>query len=192
MRIRFAVAVGAALAIPILFSACSSNQEGSTDGAVYIQSTVDGSNCPYWNIDPNQSPYVRPTIKAQKFVSKVKKTGASSSFMDVKLTDCWVEYTRIDGGTIVPRQYHFPWTIIVPVGGTGTLNNGPILSDDQMLESPFDNLAQRGYDPETGNQTIKMKAKVTWYGKTMSGESIVTSFVLDEEFKYGGGCTNGS
>ncbi len=189
MKARFLLAAAAAMLVPALFTACANHRENER-GLVFIESSVTGDNCHGWSVDPTQSALELPTIKTQTFKSVLKKP-SGQTFLDVKLTDMWVEWVRIDGGTRVPARFHNVFDVLVPAGGSATLLTAWIMSGDQLTEAPFDALQAQngGVDLETKNSAIRMKAIVTWYGTTYNGDPIKTTLELNEEFAGTVGCS---
>ena len=64
---------------------------------------------------------------------------------------------------------------IVPVGGQATLTNLPILLSDQTLNPPIVDLARSGADPETGTTVIVLDVSLRFFGRTLSGDNIVSA-----------------
>lgn len=192
MKARFILAVAAAVAVPLLFAACTNeNKQAQSDGAVFVELNIgDESNCIYWNVNPAVSPYQRPNIALLEFNSIIKKPASDARFLDVQMTDMWVTWQRIDGGTKIPRPFHFVYGILLPAAGDLELSNAPIMSLDQMLESPFDDLINYGYDRETGNLVIRLRGIIDYYGKTYSGDAVKATTEVHAEFANGVGCVN--
>jgi hypothetical protein len=70
----------------------------------------------------------------------------------------------------------------VPVGGSFALNNAPFLQLDQTAAQPFSGLAIDGRDDETGSSSITLNVHFRFFGKTISGRTIVSntaSFTLE-------------
>jgi hypothetical protein len=74
----------------------------------------------------------------------------------------------------VPSTKTFGAGVIVPSGGTATLNNFPILDQSDIQQSPFDQLLpfNGGVDRETGRNSIQMTFDMTFFGKTASGHRV--------------------
>lgn len=100
--------------------------------------------------------------------------GNSSSLMDVEISGYEVTFERVDGGTRVPPALVRNLVSLVPVGGTLTLNNFPIMTFDQMRTPPLSDLlfANGGFDRETTNTTITLDVYIRFFGKTLSGKDV--------------------
>jgi hypothetical protein len=173
------------------------NKQGKTEGAVFVETGLaqNISNCIYWNVDPYYfpaAPYVVPTLKSQEFRSKLKKPVDDTRFLDVRMTDMWIDWVRNDGGRTAPKRYHFTYDVYLPAGGTATLNNAPMMTPEMMVEAPFDSLRieNGGVDPETNNREISLVAKITWYGYVYNGDQVKGSYEVGEYFYPGSGCNN--
>lgn len=133
---------------------------------------------------------VVPTMKTINLYSEAKNPSASLSSLDDAQLDYMVTYwKREDGGTIAPKPFTLHWSIVIPAGGSATLNNVPLMASEQLLEMPFLQLLPEngGRDPETGNLVIVCRADTYFYCHTVQGCDIVagpmhTTF----EFYYGG------
>ena len=155
--------------------------------------------CPVY-IDPEAKDYanyaiditslVPPTMKTINLYSKKKNPSSTlSSLDDTKLDKMVTYWERIDGGTIAPKPFELHWTVLIPAGGQATLNNVPLMADEQLLEMPFTQLLPEngGRDPETGNMIIVCRAKTYFYCHTVQGCDIVAGPMYTTfEFYYGG------
>ena len=81
-------------------------------------------------------------------------------------------YTRRDSGTRVPPALVASFPVEVPINGTGVINNLPVVRQDQLLSPPLGDLINPGHDTETGTAIIVLDAKVTFFGRTISGDAI--------------------
>src|SRR6187455_96410 len=61
----------------------------------------------------------------------------TSSLMNVEIQSYEVTYTREDTGNRVPPKLVQSIFGVVPVGGTSTLDNYPVLREDQFNNQPF-------------------------------------------------------
>jgi hypothetical protein len=108
--------------------------------------------------------------------------GGGTTFQDIQLDSYEVTYTRGDRGTVVPRPMVQRIFSTVPVGGSFALNNAPFLQLDQTAAQPFSGLAIDGRDDETGSSSITLNVHFRFFGKTISGRTIVSntaSFTLE-------------
>jgi len=169
-----------------LAAACT-NKEGSSESPVFI--TVDLENQPGF-VDVS----VVAPVQVQSIVlnSHLKSDTATDPqhFNDVTINNYTVSYRRTDGGTRVPPPESFGGGILVPSGGTATLQNYPVMYASAVQGSPFDQLLpfNGGVDQETGKSEIDMAFDITFFGETASGarvQSQTASGILI--FRYGGG-----
>ena len=63
---------------------------------------------------------------------------------------------------------------MVPVNGTATLTNFPVLYAPALQQAPFDQLFpyNGGIDRETGKDEIDTAFDITFYGTTVSGHRV--------------------
>ena len=101
-------------------------------------------------------------------------TGTTSDLMSIELRSYEIRFVRRDTGTRVPPALVQGVFGLVPVGGTTTLNNLPVMMADQLLNSPLRDLARTGVDPETGSTVILLDAYMRFFGRTLSGDDIVS------------------
>lgn len=161
----------AVLAVALLgLPGCSSNTQGDNASPVYL--TVSFDDLPLeWNVG-SYAPLQVPTTSLK---SNLKNPlGGSSSYLDTRLEDYVVDWSRLDGGTKVPASETFVGNVLVPAGGTSTLSDYPYMSRSALLASPLDQLLpfNGGIDRETGKSEIRCKATVTFRGRTVAGEAV--------------------
>jgi hypothetical protein len=96
--------------------------------------------------------------------------------MDVLVDVYEVTFTRADTGTRIPPAFVYRRAGTVPVGGSLTLSNFPIMSVEQMRSPPLSDLLfeNGGIDQETGSSVIKINATFTIYGKTVAGDDVAS------------------
>ena len=113
-----------------------------------------------------------PTINVNSIVAN--PTATTSSLMDVQLRTLEVVFSRADTGTRIPPPYVFNIIGTVPVGGTLTLNNFPIMSTEQTRSPPLSDLliVNGGFDRETGSTTIRLNVTFRAFGTTLTGTSV--------------------
>jgi hypothetical protein len=100
--------------------------------------------------------------------------GVTSELMDVELRSYEVRFRRRDTGTRVPPPAVQGVFGIVPVNGTTDLDNLPFLFSDQALSQPLLDLADFGFDRETGTAVVVLDASIRFFGRTLSGDEIAT------------------
>lgn len=100
--------------------------------------------------------------------------GTTSNLQDVELTRYQVTYTRHDTGTRVPPPLIAAFTLEVPINGSGTITNLPIVALNQLLSPPLSDLRNFGFDQETGTAVIVVDAAIQFFGQTISGDSVAS------------------
>jgi hypothetical protein len=162
--------------IPLLLAAVAAmpactNDEGETESPVSI--SVDIQEQPgFINVG------VPAPVQISRMIltSSLKNPDASdpAGFADVQINSYTVRFRRTDGGTRVPPQQTFGAGVVVPVDGTATLENFPVLPASAIQESPFDQLLpfNGGIDRETGRDEISTTFDITFFGHTVSGHRV--------------------
>lgn len=110
--------------------------------------------------------------------------GVTSNLMDIELRSFEVVFTRADRGTRRPPTHVGGIFGAVPVGGTDTIDNLPILILEQLDTVPLSDLQfiNGGFDKETGETTIRINCNVTFFGRTLAGDNVksnTASFVVE-------------
>lgn len=118
-----------------------------------------------------------PIVQAEEIILQnfpKDPTGTTSDLMSIELRSYEIKFVRRDTGTRVPPALVQGVFGLVPVGGTSTLNNLPVMLGDQLLNSPILDLARTGVDSETGSSVILLDAYMRFFGRTLSGDDIVS------------------
>jgi hypothetical protein len=105
-------------------------------------------------------------------------TAPTSDLMDVEMQSYQVVFRRLDGGTATPPPYVGGlFGILVPQGGTASIANMPLLGRDQLGSRPLRDLlfAFGGQEQGTGLRTIRLGMTVTFFGRTLTGDSVSTA-----------------
>jgi hypothetical protein len=166
-KILTGIVIASALA---LATACT-NKQGETESPVFITVTIDQQ--PGF-IDVGT---IRPVqIDTINLASRLKNPSSPDpvGFADTQINSYTVTFHRTDGGTLVPPMQTFGAGVLVPVGGTATLSNFPVLAASAIQGSPFDQLLpfNGGIDRETGRAEIDMAFDITFFGNTVSGHRV--------------------
>ena len=147
------------------------NKQGETESPVFITTSMD--------LQPgfvNVGLVAPVQITTINLVSRLKNPSQSDpqGFAAVTLESYSVHFHRTDGGTRVPPDLNFPVGIVIPSGGSSTLNNFPVLPASQVQLSPFDQLLpfNGGFDRETGKAEIDLAFDITFFGHTASGHRV--------------------
>jgi hypothetical protein len=118
-----------------------------------------------------------PIVQADEIVlQNIPKdpTGTTSDLQSIELHSYEIRFVRRDTGTRVPPPLVQGVFGLVPVGGTTTLNNLPVMMGDQLLNSPILDLARTGVDRETGSSVVLLDAYMRFFGRTLSGDDITS------------------
>lgn len=110
-------------------------------------------------------------------VSNIPKdpSGTTSDLQTLEMRSYEVRFTRRDTGRRVPPALVGALFGNIPVGGTTTYNNLPFMMSDQTQSSPIVDLARSGSDPETGTTVIVLDVSLRFFGRTLSGDNIVSA-----------------
>ncbi|HTS02997.1 MAG TPA: hypothetical protein VMN04_10775 [Thermoanaerobaculia bacterium] len=176
-------ALGAALVG--LLPGCSTNTHGDDAAPVFLSGEF--TERPLIKLLTDATPL---QFKTTTLHNVLKVPGAASTqFLDVNVDSCSVRWTRIDGGTVASKTEQFGVGVIVPAGGSSTLNNYQYMSAAALLLPPLDQLYpfNGGIDRETGSTEIRQMGHVTWFGHTLAGQFVQSDEVsFDMVFMYGG------
>ncbi len=163
--------IGIALAAVLALASGCTNPEGESESPVFI--TVNIEFQPGFINVAEAAPVQIDTITLR---SELKDPAATDpqGFADTQITSYRVVFRRTDGGTLVPPPQTFGAGIVVPSGGTATLNNFPVLYAPAVQQSPFDQLLpfNGGIDRETGRDEIDTTFDLTFFGSTVSGKRV--------------------
>jgi hypothetical protein len=107
-------------------------------------------------------------------ITKDPGTPTSNDLADIETSSYQVIYTRRDSGTRVPPPLIAALTVEVPHNGSAVINNLPLLRLDQLLGPPLSDLPKFGHDTETGTAVIVVDAELTFFGRTVSGDSVAS------------------
>jgi hypothetical protein len=104
-------------------------------------------------------------------------SGGTSNLMNVEIDSYEVTFSRADTGTRLPPPLVRNLFGIIPVGGSDTIENLPILTLEQINSPPLSDLFTRngGIDLETGGQTILLNLSLRFFGETLSGDEVDTA-----------------
>jgi hypothetical protein len=178
------IALSALFFSSVLLPSCTTNTQGDDANPVFL--TGEFTLAPLLKNVNDGLPLQVQTITLRNR-PKVVPGPASTQFLDIQVDSYNVVWTRIDGGKTASPSQAFGGNVIVPVNGTSSLQNFPVMSADSLIRPPLDRLFpfNGGIDPETGKAEIRQTATVTWYGHLLSGQPIVsTPATLDMIFNY--------
>ncbi len=160
------------LVLPLLVLGCDERTEETDSGGVLLEVEFT-STVSQVGVEENEEVAI-PTITVNSVVAD--PTGGTSSLMDVQLRSLETTFIRADTGTRVPPPYFFNIISTVPVGGTLTMTNFPIMGVEQMRSPPLTDLllANGGFDRETGNTFIRLNVTFRVFGTTLTGTSVAS------------------
>lgn len=149
---------------------CPERTERTDSGGVLLEVALVNS---VGLVSVNSTPRLAiETITVNSIVAQ--PNGTTSALMDVELDSYEVIFERADTGTRVPAPFVSKILATVPVGGTLTLTNYPVMTLDQLRNPPLSDLLfeNGGFDKETGATTIKLNLYFRFFGRTLSGREV--------------------
>lgn len=181
MNRKLATLAVAALVAVLGTSGCTTNSQGDDASPVFL--TINFQLLPLQKNVADGVPLQLQTVNLQ---SELKVPGGATTFLDTIVEDYIVEWSRLDGGRAAPATETFGGNVVVPAGGTSTLNNYQFMSAAALIKPPLDQLFpfNGGIDRETGNSQIRCKATVTFRGRTLSGQPVRGTGFFDMTFVY--------
>ncbi len=180
----------AAVALVSALAGCNTRTDKTDTGGIILTVTdFDGVptgasvNCLLGEVavalcNPETFGFPRITIESLTISNIVADpSGTSSRLMDVELERIQVGFHRADNGTRVPPTQVRGFTGFVPVNGTETVNNLPVLTSEGFVNPPLSDLRllNGGVDSETGSETILIEFELIFFGRTLSGDPVETA-----------------
>lgn len=103
--------------------------------------------------------------------------GGSSDLMNVEMESYEITFRRADTGSRLPPPLVRNIFGVVPVNGSETYENLPILTLEQLQRAPLSDLllVNGGLDTETGADTILLNLSMRFFGRTLSGDRVDTA-----------------
>ena len=102
-------------------------------------------------------------------------TGSTSDLQSVEIRSYEISFVRRDTGRRVPPALVQSVFGLVAPGSTTTFDNLPLMTADQLQNPPLLDLARTGRDSETGSAVIVLDARLRFFGRTLSGDDIVSN-----------------
>jgi hypothetical protein len=170
-KLAKAVSLVVLAAVLPLAGSCRSRTDKTAGPVVLTFGAITGIPVSAISVASSGAGVVITTFTLQSVV-KDPNGGTPSALEDVEVTSYQVTYTRRDSGTRVPPSLVAGEALEVPVNGTGTIMNLPILRQDQLLSPPLSDLTKFGHDTETNTAVIVIDAHVTFFGQTLSGDAV--------------------
>lgn len=165
----------------LALSGCESRTDRSEGGVLLSISDFDGLPT---RVGVNGVTIVQlGTITIQNIPKN--QDAATSPLMNVEMQSYEVRFERVDGGTRVPPPLVEAVFGVAPVNGTQIYDNLVILGAAQLLNPPLEDLLfeNGGIDPETNSPVIKLRLRIRFFGRTLTGESVATEpAAFDIEF----------
>jgi hypothetical protein len=161
----------------VAFVGCSSRTDKTDSGGVLLSITdFDGLPIAVSVNSASAAGFVQVDSIDIENIAKIVD-GNTSDLMNVEIQSYEVKYSRADSGTRIPTPYVRGLFGVVPVGGSITYDNLPVMSNDQLMNLPLsDLLAQNGgTDKETGNSRIVLNFSIRFFGRTLSGNAVETA-----------------
>jgi hypothetical protein len=165
----------------IVVTGCAARTDKSAGGVILSVSDFDGLP-------------IAASVNAQSFlqigqlqIQNIPKNqnGSTSDLMNVEMRSYEVVYSRVDAGTRVPTSFVRSIFGVAPVNGTVQYDNLPVAGAEQFNNPPLSDLLflNGGFDRETGQQVIILKFQIRFFGRTLTGDEVVTDPIrFDVEF----------
>lgn len=167
----------ALLILSLSFSACNARTDRSEGSVLLSISDFDGLPT---TVSAATGPFIIGTLN----IANIAKdpSGTTSDLQTVEVRSYEVVFTRRDTGRRTPPTLVGAVFGNITVGGQITYNNLPFMMSEQTRNSPIADLARTGVDPETGTTVIVLDVSLRFFGRTLSGDNIVTppaSFTIE-------------
>ena len=169
------------ICLVVVVTGCESRTD-RTDGGGVLLSITDFDGLPI-------AASVSGTLGAGGFlqvgeviVNNIAKNpvGTTSDLMNVEIISYEVNFSRADAGTRVPTRFTRGLFGVVPVNGSFSVDNLPVLSSDQLNSLPLSDLkpSNGGVDKETGQSKIVLNLALVFFGRSLSGDAVATAPAL--------------
>lgn len=163
------------LSLALIGLGCDERTEQTDTGGVLLE--LDFANLIPFRASVNQAVAGGSVVSADSLVfnSVVADPLASTSdLMDIELESIEVTFERVDGGTRVPPPYVHKLIGTIPVDGTFTVQNMPLMSFDQLSTPPLSDLLfeNGGFDKETGLTFVRMNLFIRAFGRTLGNRRV--------------------
>jgi hypothetical protein len=158
------------LTLGMAFAGCRERTDRSEGSVILSISDFDGLPVV---VSASDTP---PILVGQIDIRNIPKeqNGATSDLQSVELRSYEVRYTRRDTGTRVPPPTVQGVFGIVPINGSTTIENLPVLFTDQVLNPPISDLRTTGVDAETGSAVVVLNVSIRFFGRTLAGDDVAT------------------
>lgn len=155
----------------LLASAGCRERTDRSEGSVILSITdFDGLPVVISSTDP--APILVEEIEIQNFAKQ--PDGTTSDLQSVELRSYEVRYTRRDTGRRVPPPTVQGIFGMVPVNGSMTIQDIPVVFSDQLLNPPISDLSRTGVDSETGSTIVVLNVSIRFFGRTLAGDDVAT------------------
>jgi len=157
----------------LALSGCESRTDRSEGGVILSISDFDGLPV---RVNVNTSSAVQLGSITIQNIPK-NPNADTTQLMNVEMTSYEVTYTRVDSGNRVPETLVEGIFGVTPVNGVNVYNNLVIMGAAQFLNPPLEDLltVNGGIDTETGSPVIKLRFRIRFFGRTLTGESVATA-----------------
>lgn len=169
-------------ALLLLIPACSSDRVEDSAGSVLLSVTDFDGLASVLSVNQANGLFTIASLT----ISNIPKNASrnTSALQNVEMETYEVVYTRLGTGTRTPTTLVRDIFGVVPVDGTMVRTNLPLMGPTQLDNPPLSDLLTEngGFDRETNTQAITLNLTVTFFGRTISGDSVATapvSFTVD-------------
>lgn len=160
---------------------CESRTDGSAGGVILSITDFDGLPVQISVNNPAQLSIDSITIQNLP----VNPNSGTTNLMNVEMKTYEIQYSRNDGGSRLPPPLVQGIFGVTPINGQNVYNNLPLLTAEQFTNPPLSDLSffNGGVDTETGNQVIRLRLTIRFFGKTLTGDAVATApATFDIEF----------
>jgi len=175
------VFVTLALAL-VVWSCGGSSTLDNTEATVFLTVDIEGYN-------PDTDICLQAmdmAIESMDVRSETKDPeGSTSANMDVNLKRWVITPYRTDGGSTASPPWTYDQAVYIPAGGSSSLENYRVYPLHLLSEVPLAYLLPEngGFDPETGNTSIRQSFELQIFGQTVSGKNVAT-IPVSIDFKF--------
>ncbi len=182
MKLYRLATIATLAAVTVGLVGCGGNDSRDTEAPVFLSVEIEAGPA-----DVDVSVPVDVVIPQMTITSRPKSpTAVLSQQQDVHLTEWVVTPTRTDGGAVASPQWRNYYSVYVPANGNANLENYRIFPSEYFRQIPLSYLFPEngGFDPSTGQRTVRQRLHIEVFGKTVAGQNISVAFDVNLNFFY--------
>jgi hypothetical protein len=160
------------IAMTVAVTSCRSRTDRSEGTVVLSVSHFNGLPV---TVSASSGPFQIDQVTLRSFFKDPSVTSTTGHDLEgIELRNYEITYRRRDTGTRTPPPSVQGIFGLVPPLGTLDLFNLPFLTSDQTGNQPLKDLIATGRDSETGTAVITLDVTLRFFGRTLSGDEIVS------------------